>query len=313
MLYFELGLGAEDYLTERESRLPGKIRSIFWNLKASFGIIVKKKVNDKNVYVLPKINKKFLKKVEKILKLSGDKQICISDELYYRDEFLGLIRENEMKIADGTWVLKYMLLNILDYIFNKTNTSDNLMDKEIAFFVDSDYELVIEYIRKLASKVKLITIVTNNIRRFNKIEEQFLKQEGINLNIVNNYRKSLIKTNIIVNIDFEEKEIKKYTIYNKTYFINLYNKYEIASRKFEGVNITNVQISMPNKYLDYVELFYNFNYLNVYESFIKKRTSIKNIFDEIQKDEIDIIWLENEKGMIQKKEFLLDIKKVLDK
>lgn len=313
MLYFELGLGAEDYLTERESRLPGKIRSVLLNLKASFGIIVKKKVNDKDVYVLPKINKKFLKKVRKILKLSGDKQICISDELYYRDEFLGLIRENEMKIADGTWVLKYMLLNILDYIFNKTNTSDNLIDKEIAFFVDSDYELVIEYIRKLASKVKLITIVTNNIRRFNKIEEQFLKQEGINLNIVNNYRKSLIKTNIIVNIDFEEKEIKKYTIYNKTYFINLYNKYEIASRKFEGVNITNVQISMPNKYLDYVELFYNFNYLNVYESFIKKRTSIKNIFDEIQKDKIDIIWLENEKGMIQKKEFLLDIKKVLDK
>ena len=47
--------------------------------------------------------------------------------------------------------------------------------------------------------------------------------------------------------------------------------------------------------------------------FIKKKTSINNIFKEIEKDEIEIIWLENEKGMLQKKEFLGENKKVLDK
>ena len=88
MLYFELGLGAEDYLTERESRLPIRIRKIWWDIKARIGILVKKKVADKTVYVLPKVNKKFLKKVDKILKISGDKQICISDELYWDKTFL---------------------------------------------------------------------------------------------------------------------------------------------------------------------------------------------------------------------------------
>ena len=311
MLYFELGLGAEDYLTERESRLPGKIRSIWWNIKAKMGILVKKKVNEKIVYVIPKINKKFIKKVDKILRLSGDKQICISDELYYREEFMNLIKKNDLNIIDGSWIRRYILIDILNYI--KSCSNEAFSEKEIAFFIDSDYELVVEYIKILAPKFKLVTIVTNNIRKFSKIEERFLSQYGINLNIVNNYRKSLIKTNIIVNIDFEEKEMKKYTIYNRAIFINLYNKYEISSRKFEGVNITNLQISMPDKYLDYVELFYNFNYLNVYESCIKKRTSIKNIFNEIEKDKFEIIWLENEKGMLQKKEFLGENKKVLDK
>lgn len=311
MLYFELGLGAEDYLTERESKLPIRIRKLWWNIKAKIGIVVKKKVEDKVVYVLPKIDKKFLKKVDKILKISGDKQICISDELYYREEFLNLIKKNDVSVLSGSWIRKYILLNYLEYISNCG--FDNYSEKEIAFMVDSDYELVVEYIKILVPKFKLITIVTNNIRKFNKIEEKYLNQDGINLNVVNNYRKSLTKTDIVVNLDFEEKELKKYTIYNRTIFINLYNKYEIENRKFEGVNITNCQISMPNKYLKYVELFYNFNYLTVYESFIKKKTSINNIFKEIEKDEIEIIWLENEKGMLQKKEFLGENKKVLDK
>lgn len=311
MLYFELGLGVEDYLTERECRLPGRIRRIWWNLKSKIGIVVKKKVADKSVYVLPKINKKFLKKVDKILKISGDKQVCISDELYFRDEFLNLIKKNEVNILSGSWIRKYILLNYLEYISNCGEV--NYSEKEIAFLVESDYELVVEYIKFLAPKFKLITIVTNNIRKFNKIEEKYLNQDGINLNIVNNYRKSLIKTDIVVNLDFEEKELKKYTIFNRAIFINFCNKYEINNRKFEGVNITNCQISMPNKYLEYVELFCNFNYLSVYESFVKKRTSINNIFNEIKKDEIEIIWLENEKGMLQKKEFLGENKKVLDK
>ena len=42
-------------------------------------------------------------------------------------------------------------------------------------------------------------------------------------------------------------------------------------------------------------------------------TSINNIFKEIKKDEIEIIWFENEKGMLQKDEFLGENKKVLDK
>lgn len=311
MLYFELGLNDEDYLTEKELRRFGTLRKMTWWFKSKFGIIVKKKIENKVVYVIPVVNKIFLKRVNKILKVTGQKQVCISDELFYKKDFLSLLRENKVSICDSSWILKYMLINILDYIYDSTN--ELFISDEIAFLVNSDYEMVIEYIKLLANRFKVITVVTNNIKYFSKIEEKFLKNDGIDINIVNNYRKTLSKTDIIVNIDFNEKLIKKYTIFNKAIFINLFNKYELAYRKFEGVNITSVQIAMPDKYLGYVELFKNFNYLNSYESLIKKKTSILNILKEIKKDELNIICLENENGVIKKEEFLRDVNKILDK
>ncbi len=311
MIYFELGLCDEDYLTEKEIRLFWRISRIVWNIKTGLGILVKKKVDNKIVYVIPKINNKFLKKINKVLKVTGKNQICISDELYYKDEFLNLIKNNDIKICDGAWAFRYCLENILNYIMEITNEDFN--EKEIAFLVDNDYELAIEYIKIFSSRFKLITVVTNNIVGFSKVSDRLLKNEGIDINLVNNYRKSLNKSDIIVNLDFTEKEIRKYTLNNKVIFVNFGNKYEINHRKFEGVNITNCQISMPHKYLKYAECFKNFNYFKVYESFIKKKTSISNILNEIKKDKIEILFLENENGMIRNEDFLRINAKILDK
>ncbi len=311
MLYFELGINNEDYLTENEYIKFGNFRRIIWNIKSIIGIVVKKKLEDKFIYVIPRINKRYINKIKKIIKITGQKNVCISDELFYKDEVLNFFKENEINICDGLWCMKYMLINILDYIYDISKK--DFETDEIAFLVDSDYEIVIEYIKLLASRFKLVTVVTSNIKRFSKIEEKYFKDCGIEINLVNNYRKSLNKSNIIVNIDFSEDRIKKYTIYNKACFINLGNKYEINKKDFSGINVTKIQIAMPNKYLIYSELFYNFNYMNVYESFIKKRTSISNILNEIQKDEIQIICLENENGIIKIEDFFQDVKKILDK
>lgn len=311
MLYFELGLNDEDYLTENEYRSFWRISRLIWHIKSFFGIVLKKKIDSKFVYVIPKINKRFLKKVKKILKVSGQKQVCISDELFFKEEFVNLIKSKDAFICDGNWVFKYMLENILDYIDEMVE--QNFISKEIAFLVDDDYELVIEYIKLLSNRFKVITVVTNNIINFSKVSDRLLKNEGIDINLVNNYRKSLSKVDYIVNIDFAESEIRKYTIFNKSYFINFGNKYEIEDRRFEGLNITRAQIAIPDKYLKYAELFKNFNYLNAYESLIKKKTSILNILREIEKDDIEIIFLENENGMIKNEEFLGVVNKILDK
>ena len=59
-----------------------------------------------------------------------------------------------------------------------------------------------------------------------------LTRNGIELNIINNYKKGLNRSNYIVNIDFTEDQIKKYNIYYKAIFINLNNKYEITNNHF---------------------------------------------------------------------------------
>ena len=311
MLYFELGIREEDYLTEKEIRTFGNFRRWIWNIKAEFGIIVKKKSEEKFVYVIPKVNKKFLKKIDKLLKITSEKQVCISEELFYKDEFLNLLKSKSVYVSNGKWILKYMLKNIFDYI--RYNSKEDFSNKEIAFLVDEDYELAVEYIKWFSDKFKVITIVSNNIKYFSKIENRLLEECGLNLNVVNNYRKSLNKTEYIVNIDFSEKKIKRYTIYNKAIFINLCNNYELENKKYEGVNITSCQIAIPDKYILYVDLFKNFDYLKVYESIIRKRTSEKNILKEIENDEIKIIFLENMNGLIKNDVFLQENKKILDK
>lgn len=311
MLYFELGIREEDYLTDREMKSFGNLRKYIWKVKAQLGIIVKKKNNDKYVYVIPKVNKKFLKKVDKILEITSEKQICISDELFFREEFLNLLKCKSVNINNGKWIFKYLLKNILDYI--EEISKEEFVNKEIAFLVNEEYELAMEYIKLFSEKFKVITIVSKNVKYFSKLEDKLLEELGINLNVVNNYRKSLSQTEYIVNIDFSEKDLKKYTIYNKTRFINLENDFEIGGRKFDGINIISCQISMPDKYIQYIELFKNFDYLKVYESFIRKRTSEKNILKEIENDEIKIIFLENEKGLIKNDVFLQENKKILDK
>ena len=311
MLYFELGIREEDFLTDKEMRRFGNFRRYIWNIKSSLGIIVKKKNNDKFVFVIPKVNKKYLKKVDKILKITSAKQVCISDELFYKEEFVNLLNIKNVNISNGKWVFKFMLKNILNYI--KTVSKEDFKDKEISFLVNENYELVIEYIKLVYEEFKVITIVSNNLKYFSKIENKLFEELGINLNVVNNYRKTLSKTEYVVNIDFSEKEIKKYNIYNRVKFINLNDRFEISGKKFEGINITSCQIAMPNKYIEYIELFKNFDYLNVYESFIRKRTSEKNILKEINEDNVEIIFLENGNGLIKNDVFLQENKKILDK
>lgn len=311
MLYFELGLGVEDYLTEKEIKRFGRFCKIIWKIKSGLGIVLKKKIDNKLVYVIPKVNKKFLKKVNNIIKVSGQKQVCVSSELLYKEEFIGLLRKNNINICDGTWIKKYMLINILDYI--SYILQEDFLLKDIAIMVNKDYELATEYIKLLANRFKIITVITNNVRYFEKFEDKYLKDFGIEINLVNNYRKSLSKTEYIVNLDFNEKEICKYNIFSNACFINLGNRTIISNRKFDGISVIGVQISMPNKFLNYSELFYNFNYLSVYESFVKKRTSISNILKEIDKDCLDIICLENDKSIIKKEDFLRLVKKILDK
>ena len=311
MLYLELGLCNNDYLTQNECRICGVGRKFIWNLKSLFGIVLKKNIEGKSVYVIPNVKKKFLKKCNRLLDVTGAKQVCISNELFYRNELLKILKDRNIYICDGSWIIKYLLNDILNYISNITK--NDFSNTEIAFLVDNNYELVTEYIKLFATKFKIITIATNNSKYFLKLEKSILEKYGIEINIVGNYRKGIGKADIVVNIDFDERKLKKCFFNNNCYFINFYNKYEIDKPVFKGINVTNLQIAIPDKYLIYAELFYNFNYLNVYESFIKKKTSVENILKEIKNDNLNIICLENESGLLKNEDFLGDMDKILDK
>ena len=110
----------------------------------------------------------------------------------------------------------------------------------------SDYKRssinILENIKEIVKEYKKINIVTNHIEKFKKIEKQILEKEGIMLVISNNRRKSLLKSKIILNIDFPTELINKYQIYEEAIIVNLKGNVKIEKKRFNGININDYEI-----------------------------------------------------------------------
>jgi hypothetical protein len=138
--------------------------------------------------------------------------------------------------------------------------------------------------------------VTNYIEKCKIIEKYLYNEFGIILNISNNKRKSLIKSEFIINVDFPQELINKYRISDDAIMINISENIELDSKRFSGININYYKIQIPEKYkLD------NFNDEIVYESLIynKKYTDISK---RIIKDKIKIKKLIGKNGFIMENE-----------
>ena len=116
------------------------------------------------------------------------------------------------------------------------------------------------------------------------------------LNISNNKRKSLLKSEIILNIDFPEEAINKYRIYDNSIIINLNEKIALKSKRFNGININDYRVEMPHKYK-----LEGFRDEIIYESLIYGK-NYKSIKEKIGKEKIVISKLIGNNGTINKNE-----------
>ena len=156
-----------------------------------------------------------------------------------------------------------------------------------------------EIIIEIAKNIKTLNIVTNHIDRCKKIEEYLYNEFGIMISISNNKRKSLLNSEIILNIDFPEELINKYRIYEKSIIINISEKIKLISKRFNGININYYKINIPEKYK-----IYNFKDEIIYESIIFKIYKLEDIMKKIKKDKIKIKKLIGNNGVISEKEIV---------
>ncbi len=117
------------------------------------------------------------------------------------------------------------------------------------------------------------------------------------LNISNNKKKSLLKAEIIVNIDFPEELINKYRIYDKAIILNISDKISLKSKRFNGININYYKIQIPDEYK-----LEGFKGEIVYESLIYGK-KYREIYREIINDNIEINKLIGNNGFIKEREF----------
>lgn len=124
------------------------------------------------------------------------------------------------------------------------------------------------------------------------------------LNASNNKKKSLLKAKIIINIDFVEENINKYKIYDNSIIININDKINIKSKRFNGININYYKIQIPDEYK-----LEHFKDEIIYESLTYSK-KYKYVKDKIKKDKIRINKLIGNNGIIEEREFYI---KSLDK
>lgn len=223
------------------------------------------------------------------------KTAILSDELYDVEQLKNELYARNINILDGKYIFKILIEDIINYIYKKSKreiekTEVSILTNEISH---TNQEIIIE----LAQKIKTLNIITNHIDEFKNLEDYLYNEKGIIIKVSNNYKIALQKTDIILNLDFPEETINKYSIPNKSIIININGEIKIKSKKFNGINTNSYTAKIPNKYK--IEGFYD---ECVYESYIWGKEydlARKQILD----DKIRIKNLIGEKGIINSREF----------
>ena len=81
--------------------------------------------------------------------------------------------------------------------------------------------------------------------------------------------------------------------------VNVNQEIKIHKKSFSGVNVNGYKINIPNEYKKY-----GFEDIEMYESVLMCKTQFQNIKNKIKEDNIKIISLVGNNGIINEKEYI---------
>lgn len=190
------------------------------------------------------INKK-IKLTENIIKIinkNNCNKIIIDKTLEKNKEFENLLYSYNLDIIKGKGLLKFLLEDWVKIICKKNRIDTK--NSNIGITVNTYSSYIEKLVQKLSNEFKAVNIITNNIYRFKKLQEVYLEDNGLIITITNNKRKALLRTNIILNIDFPEELINEYTLNDYAVLINIEEFVKIKKKRFNGKIINEYQIKL---------------------------------------------------------------------
>lgn len=245
-----------------------------------------------NTIILPITKETGNKKIEKlaqktrkvIQKYSNSKKVILSKEMHNEQIYLNYLNTYGLEIQDGRWLFEILLPDTIEYIINKKKIEKT----NISIMINDLTEIELENIKTLARKYKSINIVTNHIEKFKKLQKQLQEEYGIIITITNNKKKSLMKSQIILNIDFPNELINKYNIQDEAIIVNLKAKIKINRKRFNGLNISNYEIDFREDKKNNKALSSKYNLRDLYESELYRKQRISEIRRKIKNDKVCI-------------------------
>lgn len=236
--------------------------------------------------------KKFVNKLQK----QDVNNIVLDKSLLENEKLLNNLYANNINIFDGRWLKKQMTLEILNYIIARKEIHKE--ETEIAITLNEITELSIEIIKILSKQYKKLVIVTNHIEKLKKIEKEIYEKEGVLIVVTNNKNKSLLKSQIIINMDFNKELLNQYKIYDEAIIINVEENIKIDSIRFNGVIINDFEVETGRIELIWRENYEKYRVKDLLEANLYVRDTFKNIRKKLQKSNISIKSLYGNNGII---------------
>lgn len=287
MLYLDFARNKEDFILEKEEKYPYWIQKIIRFFRRTLGQPFCYELEGKTVVLISKWNKRIAKKMNKIFNINVTKTVCVCEPLRQKKEFMNYLREKKLQIVDGKWLFRFLVCDIAEFICKKNNLVKE--EQEISILVQEPDFLVFETIKKLGKLYKNITIITSKIRKFNRISKEIYEEMGLAINVTNNFKNACLKSKIIFNFDFDDKDINKIRFLVDSNIICLKEKNDIKQSTFRGHIYDYYCVNLPIKYHKIYKRLNCFDSSILYESLIYKHTSNENIWKEIVNDNVKIV------------------------
>ena len=261
--------------------------------------IRKYKIEEDNFVVYADLNKE--KNVSKIIKamIKNDiDYVVLSKTLTENKNFINALNANNIKIFNGRWLEKYLIFEIIEYVINQKGIKKE--ETEIAITTNEITDLTIETIKILSKQYKKLIVVTNHIEKLRRVEKELYDNDGSLIVVANNTKKSLLKPQIILNLDFNMQVLNKYKINENAIIINVEGDMKIRSKRFSGININNYEIVVGREENIWRENMSVFENKDLLEATLYIRDTFNNIRRKIMKNKVSIKELYGENGKIER-------------
>ena len=257
------------------------------------------KIEQENCRIYLNLEKeKNIRKLIKKLTKNKITNVVLSKELCENQKLINSLNSNNINLFDGRWLEKYLLIQILEYIVRQKEVKKE--ETEIAVTINQITDISVEIIKIIAKQFKRLTIVTNHIEKFKKIENELFDKEGILIVVSNNQKKSLLKPQIVLNMDFNKDVLNKYKINENAIIINLEGGMKIENKRFNGININDYEIEVGREEVIWRQNMKDFRTKDLVEAVLYMRDSFDNICSKIKKNKIIIKELYGINGKIER-------------
>lgn len=249
------------------------------------------------IYMNLEKGKNIRKVINKLIN-NGATNVVLSKELHKNKNFINALNANNIRIFDGRWLEKYLSFELLDYIIKQKGIKRE--DTQIAITTNEITDITIEIIKVLAMQYRRVTVVTNYINKLRKIEKEIYEKNGILILISNNPQKSLSKSQIILNLDFNKEVLNKYKINENAIIINLEGNMKIDAKRFNGININDYEIDVGREETIWRENMKSFRTKDLLEAVLYMKDTFQNIRSRIAKNKVSIKEIFGVNGKIER-------------